>query len=144
MRAGRTTETIGALAGAALVVLVFLPWWEYDPAQLGEFASGWTSYAPLSVDGSLWSVWPGRAFVVVLTGALAVGLLFAAQAGAAGRAVRWLRRIVVAAATGALAIAIAGLADPPIDDHRAAGAAYVGTALIAAIATCTATGLRRA
>lgn len=50
MRAGRATETIGALAGVALAVLVFLPWWSFDPAS-AEAAPGPPQLVAIAVIG---------------------------------------------------------------------------------------------
>lgn len=143
MRARWISETVGGLAGVALVVVVFLPWWELDFATLAE-GGGWTAYAPLAADASVWGVWPGRAFVLTGTGALAAGLLVIAQAQEPGRAQTAVRVAVVVAAAISLAIAVAALAAPPFDHNRAADVAYIATALIVTIAICAATGLRRA
>lgn len=157
MRAGRTTETIGALAGVALAVLVFLPWWSFDPAS-AEAAPGPPQLAPdfggagvlgavdlySAPDASAWDGLRNGAIVWLVTGGLGAALALTPRLGVTGSALRGLRAAALAAALVSLAIAIVRLADPPFAGYGPAPAAYAATVAIAVIGVSAAAALRRA
>ena len=146
----RTTETVGAIAGAALVVLVFQPWWVLDPdavrpspgpPQAGALGSLNLYGAP---DASAWDGLRNGALIWIATGVLGAALLPARRLGCTGPALRAMRFATLGAALISLAIAVVRLADPPFAGYHAAAAAYAGAVAIVLVAICAAAGLRGA
>jgi CDP-diglyceride synthetase len=162
VRNRRIAEAVGALAGVVLVVLVFWPWWVFDPAS-AEAALDPPQLAPdfdragalgainlyATPDVSAWDGLRNGALIWIVTGGLGVALALTSRLGLAARALQGLRIAVLGAALVSLAIAVVRLADPPFAAYQPAVAAYAGTLAIAAIAICaavgifTASGLRR-
>ena len=118
----RIAEAVGALAGAALVVLVFLPWWAFDPLGRGQpepRGVGLRLAGALGVvdlyaapDASAWDALRNGAIIWIVTGALG-RVALASPALGLTRPLRGLRFAALGAALVSLAIAVVRLADPP-------------------------------
>lgn len=149
MRGRRITDAAGALAGVVLVVLVFLPWWAFDPAadpgpSLRQ--AGAVGYLNLyaAPDASAWDGLRSGALIWIATGMLGAALALAPHLGLAGPALRGMRVATLGAALISLAIALVRLADPPLAGYQPAAAGYAGTVAIAVLAIVVAAGLRGA
>jgi hypothetical protein len=144
-------EWVGAIAGAALVVLVFLPWWTFD-AQAAQDRVGGAEVAGYldafdggsKADASPWDATPRGAIVWLAAGLLAVGVAVAAARGAAAPVRRALGAGTVLAGTVGLALAAGRLADPPYESYTAGTWAYAGLGATLLVAVSSALALRRA
>ncbi len=150
MRGRRIAEAVGALAGAVLVVLVFLPWWVLDPDAVeprpGPPQAGALGYLDLyaAPDASAWDGLRSGALIWIVTGLLGASLLLVRRLGLTGPALRGMRFATLGAALISLAIAVVRLADPPFAGYQPAAAAYAGTVAIVVLGICAAARLRRA
>jgi hypothetical protein len=148
VRGRRITEALGALAGLALVGLVFLPWWVFDPASVQAApdvgSGGLLIDLFLAPDVSAWDGLRNGAIIWIVTGGLGVTLALAPRLGLSARPLRRLGIAVLGAALVSLAIALVRLTDPPFAAYQPAAAAYAGTVAIAVVAICAAVSLRRA
>jgi hypothetical protein len=148
VRGRRITEAVGALAGLALVVLVFLPWWAFDPASVQAAPdvgrAGVLIDLYLAPDVSAWDGLRNGAIIWIVTGVLGAALVLAPRFGLSVRSLRRVRIAVLSAALVSLAIALVRLADPPFAAYQPTAAAYAGTVVIATVVICAALGLRRA
>lgn len=150
VRGRRITEAAGALAGVALVVLVFVPWWVFDPDAVepspGPPRAGALGYLDLyaAPDASAWDGLRNGALIWIATGLLGAGLLLARRLGLTGPALRGMRVATLGAALISFAIAAVRLADPPLAGYHPAAAAYAGAVAIVVVAICAAAGLRGA
>lgn len=154
MRSSVRPEWVGGAAGVALIVLVFLPWWELDAGSLQQtspesapsdqvlgyldlFSVGDTTASP-------WDATPRTAAVWIVTGLAAIALAGAA----AGTLGKFARRGLAAGATlaGSIAFGIALLRviDPPLESFTPMAWGYAGVAAAAAIAGAAALTLRQA
>lgn len=143
----RPSDVICAVAGLALFVVVFLPWWEFDAGrvrQRQEPMPGILGYLDLyaPAQASPWDALRGGALIWLTTAVLAVALAVVGRRGAGPTELRRLRTAVAVAALLSLIIAAVRLSDPPLDAFVATPLAYVGMALIAVIVVSAVSGLR--
>lgn len=137
----RPSDVACALVGVALIVIVFLPWWEFDADR--DRSAVWTAYLVLYAgEFSPWNVYRSAALIWLATGVLAAAPAVATALGAASRTVRRVRGAGGAAGLVSLTVAAFHVIDPPTLLSPTA-VAYLGTALTAVIALTAAAALRR-
>lgn len=156
MRGSLLIAAVAALAGAALIALVFLTWWSFgpDPGEgptrtIGESFGGGSVlgylnvYAPGDDDVSAWDGLRGGAMLWLAAGVLAIGLGLSARLPVGPRTRRRLGAATAAAGVIALLVAIVRIVDPPFDAYDPRPAAFAGAALMAVIVACGTVAARR-
>lgn len=146
---------VGAIAGLALAVLVFLPWYHLDTSSLtkgtgaqsqdvAKYLEDFRGGKGQSDDASAWDAIPNASLLWIVAGLLAVALAACVRTGVSVIVQRWVAAAGVAVGAGAVVIAVVRLLDPPYENYDAGAVPVIGVALAVVVTASAVDFLRRA